>query len=121
MLIDLTVSFTASGFSPASKKFAKDFGVSAEVGTLGLSLCVLGFALGPMTLAPLSEYEYPLSSPNNNELKPYLTKLHAGTMDDLLSISLLTASSYSLYSVPPSSRVSVAFSSCDSCPDGSVL
>lgn len=56
MLIDLTVSFTASGFSPAAKKFAKDFGVSGEVGTLGLSLCVLGFALGPMTLAPLSEY-----------------------------------------------------------------
>ena len=55
-LIDLTVSFTASGFSPATKKFAKDFGVSSEVSTLGLSLCVLGFALGPMTLAPLSEY-----------------------------------------------------------------
>lgn len=58
-LIDLTVSFLASGFSPATKKFAKDFGVSGEVGTLGLSLCVLGFALGPMTLAPLSEYDMP--------------------------------------------------------------
>ena len=57
-LIDLTVSFVASGFSPAAKKFAKDFGVSGEVGTLGLSLCILGFALGPMTLAPLSEYEF---------------------------------------------------------------
>ncbi|KAE8448794.1 hypothetical protein EG329_008796 [Mollisiaceae sp. DMI_Dod_QoI] len=34
----------------------KMFGVSAEVGTLGLSLYVLGLALGPMTLAPLSEY-----------------------------------------------------------------
>ncbi|KAL8823714.1 MAG: hypothetical protein Q9191_005613 [Dirinaria sp. TL-2023a] len=55
-LIDLTVSFIASGFSPASTKFAKDLGVSAEVATLGLSLCVLGFAFGPMTLAPLSEY-----------------------------------------------------------------
>ena len=57
-LIDLTVSFVASGFSPAAKKFVKDFGVSGEVGTLGLSLCILGFALGPMTLAPLSEYEF---------------------------------------------------------------
>lgn len=54
--IDLTVSFAASGYSPASTKFAKDFGVSAEVATLGLSMTVLGFALGPMTLAPLSEY-----------------------------------------------------------------
>lgn len=59
--IDLTVSFTASGFSPAATKFAKDFGVSSEVATLGLSLCVLGFALGPMTLAPLSEYEFTLT------------------------------------------------------------
>lgn len=33
----------------------KTFGVSAEVGTLGLSLYVLGLALGPMGLAPLSE------------------------------------------------------------------
>ena len=56
--IDLTVSFVASGFSPGAKEFAKDFGISSEVGTLGLSLCVLGFALGPMTLAPLSEYVF---------------------------------------------------------------
>ena len=54
--IDLTVSFVASGFSPASAKFAKDFGVTSEVATLGLSMTVLGFAMGPMTLAPLSEY-----------------------------------------------------------------
>jgi len=31
------------------------FGVSAEAGTLGLSLYVLGLAWGPMSLAPLSE------------------------------------------------------------------
>ena len=54
--IDLTVSFAASGFSPAATKFSKDFGVSSEVATLGLSMTVWGFALGPMTLAPLSEY-----------------------------------------------------------------
>ena len=54
--IDLTVSFAASGFSPAATKFAKNFEVSSEVATLGLSMTVWGFALGPMTLAPLSEY-----------------------------------------------------------------
>ncbi|KAL9104570.1 MAG: hypothetical protein Q9163_000492 [Psora crenata] len=53
--IDLTVSWAASGFSPASMKFQEDFGVSTEVATLGLSLYVLGLAFGPMTLAPLSE------------------------------------------------------------------
>jgi MFS family permease len=31
-------------------------GVSSEIGTLGLSLYVLGLALGPIALAPLSEY-----------------------------------------------------------------
>jgi len=31
------------------------FGVSSEVGTLGLSLYVLGFAFGPILWAPLSE------------------------------------------------------------------
>ena len=32
------------------------FGVSGEVATLGLSMYILGFAIGPMMLAPLSEY-----------------------------------------------------------------
>lgn len=54
--IDLTVSWAASGYSPGSSKFGKDFDVSTEVATLGLSLYVLGLALGPMSLAPLSEY-----------------------------------------------------------------
>lgn len=53
--IDLTVSWAASGFSPASTKFSEDFGISTEIATLGLSMYVLGLALGPMTLAPLSE------------------------------------------------------------------
>ncbi|EKG17153.1 Sugar transporter conserved site [Macrophomina phaseolina MS6] len=56
LLIDLSVSWGASGFSPATKKFADEFGLSPEAGTLGLSLYVLGLAFGPMTLAPLSEY-----------------------------------------------------------------
>ena len=34
----------------------KEFGVSSEVTTLGLSLYVLGYAIGPVLLAPLSEY-----------------------------------------------------------------
>ncbi len=54
--IDLTVSFAASGFSPASTRFAKHFGVSVEVAMLGLSMTVSGFTLRPMTLAPSSEH-----------------------------------------------------------------
>ena len=52
---DLSVSWAASGFSPAEGKFAEEFGVGEEVARLGLSLYVLGIALGPMFLAPLSE------------------------------------------------------------------
>lgn len=55
LLIDLSVSWGASGFSPASKQFAEEFGLPAGMGTLGLSSYVLGLAFGPMTLAPLSE------------------------------------------------------------------
>jgi len=55
LFVDLTVSFGASGFSPASTNFAKDFGASNIVATLGLSIYVGGLALGPMALAPLSE------------------------------------------------------------------
>ncbi|KAJ5037947.1 uncharacterized protein L3040_006823 [Drepanopeziza brunnea f. sp. 'multigermtubi'] len=55
-LVDLSVSWGASGYAPAEKQMQAEFGVSAEVGTLGLSLYILGLALGPMTLAPLSEY-----------------------------------------------------------------
>ena len=106
-LIDLTVSFTASGFSPATKKFAKDFGVSSEVSTLGLSLCVLGFALGPMTLAPLSEYAP--SVPRSLCAKIPPNRLYAGTMADLLYTSALTAPSCSLCWALHSSRIWVAF------------
>lgn len=50
LIVDLSVSWGASGFSPASGKFAEDFGLSPEAGTLGLSLYILGLAFGPMTL-----------------------------------------------------------------------
>lgn len=55
LLIDLSVSWGASGFSPASQEFGREFGLPAGMGTLGLSSYVLGLAFGPMTLAPLSE------------------------------------------------------------------
>ncbi|KAK3070095.1 hypothetical protein LTS18_000142, partial [Coniosporium uncinatum] len=56
MLVDLSVSWGASGFSPASTNFSEDMHVPAEVATLGLSVYVLGLAAGPLSLAPLSEY-----------------------------------------------------------------
>ena len=51
----LTAAFASSIFSAATGAVALQFGVSTEVGLLGLSLYVLGFATGPILWAPLSE------------------------------------------------------------------
>lgn len=48
-------AFTSSIFSSATTAVALYFGVSVEVGILGLSFYVLGFAFGPILWAPLSE------------------------------------------------------------------
>ncbi|KAI8634234.1 major facilitator superfamily transporter [Xylariaceae sp. FL1651] len=51
----MTSAFTSSIFSAATPYVAAEFGVSREVGILGVSLYVLGFATGPTFWAPLSE------------------------------------------------------------------
>ncbi|KAL8674930.1 MAG: hypothetical protein Q9168_000633 [Polycauliona sp. 1 TL-2023] len=51
----LVSAFGSSIFSAATQVVAANFGVSTEVGVLGLSLYVLGFATGPILWAPLSE------------------------------------------------------------------
>ncbi|CAI7568833.1 unnamed protein product [Penicillium bialowiezense] len=49
------ITFASSVFSTATQVTAKEFNVSSEVMILGTSLCVFGFALGPLCWAPLSE------------------------------------------------------------------
>jgi DHA1 family multidrug resistance protein-like MFS transporter len=51
----MTSAFTSSIFSAATQAVAAEFGVGTEVGILGVSLFVLGFATGPTFWAPLSE------------------------------------------------------------------
>lgn len=48
-------AFSSSIFSAATRPVAIQFGVGTEVGILGISLYVLGFATGPLIWAPLSE------------------------------------------------------------------
>lgn len=48
-------SFSSAVFAPGTSSASKAFGVSSEVGTLGTTLYVLGFASGPMIWAPSSE------------------------------------------------------------------
>jgi MFS transporter, DHA1 family, multidrug resistance protein len=51
----LTITFASSVFSTATMIVSEEYGVGAEVGILGTSLFVLGFAFGPIAWGPLSE------------------------------------------------------------------
>lgn len=51
----LAVAFVSSAYSGATRQIVMDFDISQEVATLGISLFVLGFAVGPLLWAPLSE------------------------------------------------------------------
>ncbi|KAL2410392.1 Major facilitator superfamily multidrug transporter mdrA [Exophiala dermatitidis] len=51
----LAVAFVSSSYSGSAKEVIQEFHISQEVYTLGISLFVLGFALGPLLWAPLSE------------------------------------------------------------------
>ncbi|KAI9924030.1 hypothetical protein MW887_007488 [Aspergillus wentii] len=50
-------TFTSSIYSAANSVVSSEFNVSTEVGTLGMSLYVLGFACGPTIFSPLSELQ----------------------------------------------------------------
>ncbi|KAL4796705.1 bicyclomycin resistance protein [Aspergillus venezuelensis] len=51
----LTASFTSAIFAPGTSSASAQFNISSEVGTLGTTLYVLGFAFGPVLWAPASE------------------------------------------------------------------
>ncbi|KAJ4380648.1 hypothetical protein N0V86_004008 [Didymella sp. IMI 355093] len=51
----LVVSFCSSAFSGGITQIMMEFSVTQEIVTLGVSLFVLGFALGPLLWAPFSE------------------------------------------------------------------
>lgn len=47
-------TFTSSVYTSTFGQITQEFGVSNLVATLGLSLYIMGLALGPMFLGPLS-------------------------------------------------------------------
>ncbi|GAB7348424.1 hypothetical protein MBLNU459_g6849t2 [Dothideomycetes sp. NU459] len=51
----LAVAFVSSAYSGGVREILVQFNSSEEVGILGVSLFVLGFAIGPLLWAPLSE------------------------------------------------------------------
>ena len=51
----LAVAFVSSAYTGGLEQIIAQFHVSVEVATLGIALFVLGFAIGPLLWAPLSE------------------------------------------------------------------
>ncbi|KAI1412818.1 MFS general substrate transporter [Hypoxylon sp. FL1857] len=54
-LVTFGVAFGSSSFSSIVSETKQEFGGSTELGTLGVSLFVIGFILGPFVWAPTSE------------------------------------------------------------------
>ncbi|KAI0843772.1 putative bicyclomycin resistance protein [Hypoxylon sp. FL0890] len=52
----LCVTCTSTIYASTYRQMDPEFHVSSEVGTVGLSLFVLGIALGPLLMSPLSEF-----------------------------------------------------------------
>ncbi len=51
----LAIAFVSAAYSGGIRDILMEFKAGQEVGTLGISLFVLGFAIGPLLWAPLSE------------------------------------------------------------------
>ncbi|GAQ09516.1 uncharacterized transporter mfs2 [Aspergillus lentulus] len=51
----LAVTLVSSAYTGGVEEIQQEFGIGSEVATLGVSLFVLGFAIGPFLWAPLSE------------------------------------------------------------------
>ncbi|KAL4806602.1 major facilitator superfamily domain-containing protein [Aspergillus unguis] len=51
----LAVALVSSAYTGGVEEIQAEFGIGSEVATLGVSLFVLGFAIGPLLWAPLSE------------------------------------------------------------------
>jgi hypothetical protein len=50
----LAVSFASSAYSGGVSDLIREFHISTEVAVLGISMFVVGFAIGPLLWAPLS-------------------------------------------------------------------
>lgn len=56
MILTCVTYMGSSIYTPGQEEIQKEFGVGHVVGTLNLSMYVLGYGLGPMAFSPLSEF-----------------------------------------------------------------
>jgi hypothetical protein len=81
----LAVAFVSSAYSGGIAEVLKEFKVAQIIGTLGISLFVLGFAIGPLLWAPLSGMYLP-----EGAWSPQPTDLPQNCMADSTSSLVLT-------------------------------
>jgi len=55
-MLNVLTCLCAGGYSSGAELIKEEFHVSSIIVTLGLSMYILGFAIGPLALAPLSEH-----------------------------------------------------------------
>ncbi len=54
-LVTMTATWASSSYAAGTEQVAEEFGVGRQVATLGTALFLLGFGIGPLLWAPLSE------------------------------------------------------------------
>ncbi|KAL7627985.1 hypothetical protein AAE478_002181 [Parahypoxylon ruwenzoriense] len=54
-LVTMTATWASSSYSAGTKQIAEQFDVGTQTATLGTTLFLLGFGIGPLLFAPLSE------------------------------------------------------------------
>lgn len=74
MVITAAIYMGSSIWAPAASIGAEEFGVSLTASSLGIALFVLGYAVGPLLLAPISEI------PSVGRTPPYIITLFIFTM-----------------------------------------
>lgn len=62
----MAVSFASSAYSGGVTDIIREFNVSVEITTLGISLFVVGFAVGPLLWAPLSGQSCLIALPHSS-------------------------------------------------------
>ncbi|KAI1470869.1 polyamine transporter 1 [Daldinia caldariorum] len=54
-LVTMSATWASASYSPGTRQVAEQFGVGRQTATLGTTLFLLGFGIGPLLWAPLSE------------------------------------------------------------------
>ncbi|KAK1760352.1 major facilitator superfamily domain-containing protein [Echria macrotheca] len=54
-LVTMTSTWASASYAPGTRQVADEFGVGTQVAVLGTSLFLIGFGVGPLLWAPLSE------------------------------------------------------------------